>query len=343
MIGIPCYAAIRPNSRTLSVHQGKGGTETAAKLSAIMEAVEFAIAERPQTSRKVTSISDISKSASAYYWPERQLPRSFSCQKDAPIDWLKGYRLSSSAPVYVPLDSVAIAPNAAEKLPFAQSSNGLAAGFSEPEAIIHALCELIERDASTLWALRSLDHCARTAIDLDQIDDVQVEATLGKLRKAKIQVLAFDLTTDLGLPSVMAIIWSGTPSLYFDVASGVCAHPSPIRALLGAMEEAAQTRISNIAGARDDIEPAEYLQPLPGWLPELMTKSKPARSLPPALSEDALAELPTRLDDGLIVVPLSAPDDAISVVKVLSSKLEDRSTNVHWRPGPRAIKAMTAL
>ena len=39
-VGIPVYQAARPNSRSLSVSQGKGLTPTQAKVSALMEALE---------------------------------------------------------------------------------------------------------------------------------------------------------------------------------------------------------------------------------------------------------------------------------------------------------------
>lgn len=341
--GIPCYAAVRPNSRTLSVHQGKGTSDTAAKLSAIMEAVEFAIAERPQAPHLDASLDEMAKAGRTVYWPQRQLPRDFRCSSDRPIRWLEGYHVFSHEAVFVPIDSVAIAPCDPEKLPFSQSSNGLAAGFGMAEALNHAICELLERDASTLWALRSLAHCARTAITLDAIDDVEIGDTLSKLRGAGLNVLAFDLTTDLGLPTVMAFLWAEKPSRYFDIASGVCAHPTSTRALLGALEEAAQTRVSNIAGARDDIEPGDYAKSLPAWLSELIDQAMPRRSLPADLPSDGFDRLPERLGDSIIAVPLSASDSDIAVVKVLSETLEDRSTNVHWRPGPRAIRAMTAL
>ena len=45
-IGIPVYQAIRPNSRNLSVAQGKGLTRTQAKVSALMESLESFHAER---------------------------------------------------------------------------------------------------------------------------------------------------------------------------------------------------------------------------------------------------------------------------------------------------------
>ena len=46
-IGYPVVAAIRPSSRNLSVHFGKGPTIALAKLSAVMEAAELHYSERP--------------------------------------------------------------------------------------------------------------------------------------------------------------------------------------------------------------------------------------------------------------------------------------------------------
>jgi ribosomal protein S12 methylthiotransferase accessory factor len=46
-IGIPVWFAVRPNARTLSVSQGKGLSDAAARASAVMEAVELAHAEEP--------------------------------------------------------------------------------------------------------------------------------------------------------------------------------------------------------------------------------------------------------------------------------------------------------
>src|SRR4026208_580587 len=45
-IGIPVCMAVRPNSKTLAVSQGKGLSDAAAQASAIMEAAEVATAER---------------------------------------------------------------------------------------------------------------------------------------------------------------------------------------------------------------------------------------------------------------------------------------------------------
>src|SRR4051812_9830923 len=46
-VGIPCWAAFRPNSKSLAGAQGKGLTDAAACASAVMEAAEVAVAEDP--------------------------------------------------------------------------------------------------------------------------------------------------------------------------------------------------------------------------------------------------------------------------------------------------------
>jgi hypothetical protein len=43
------------------------------------------------------------------------------------------------------------------------------------------------------------------------------------------------------------------------------------------------------------------------------------------------------------VFPLGGAAAGISVTKLLASGLEDRSTNRHWRAGPRATLAMLGL
>ena len=45
-VGIPVWAAARPNASTLAVSQGKGVDDAAAAASAMMEAIEVATAER---------------------------------------------------------------------------------------------------------------------------------------------------------------------------------------------------------------------------------------------------------------------------------------------------------
>lgn len=343
-IGIPCFAAIRPNARTLAVNQGKGGDDTAAQLSAIMEAIEYAVAEAPVTPRITASIGQLHSSGLDYFVPMRLLPRDHQIDNSLQMNWVLGQCLTTGAAVHVPADSVALVPTSDAPLPFSQSSNGLAAGFSFEEAVVHALCELIERDASTTWSISQQRHSAKTAIAPQDIADPSARRCLDQVYGAGFRLMAFDLTTDLGVPAVMALLWSGRARNYFDVASGICAHPSASRAFVGAVEEAAQTRISNIAGARDDIDPQEYHRPLPHWIAELVAQQgEGRRALPASMPTAEFKHVPQRLGGRTIAVRLSGPAEEIVVVKVLSENLEDRSTNVHWHPGSRALRAMTRL
>lgn len=309
-----------------------------------MEAIEFAVAESPGVERIVSSISGLVDAGAEHLLPARLLPGGFVVPPEMEVTWVAGRCILSGRQVMVPLDSVALTPNATERLPFAQSSNGLAAGFTDAEATVHALCELVERDASTLWAMRSLEHCRATAVDTEDIVDDKVRDLLAGLARSGFRLRLFDLTTDLRVPVTMAFLWTGSPVHLFDVASGVCAHPSAERSVLGAVREAAQTRVSNIAGARDDIERGGYGRPLPSWIKAMTGEGlRPSRPAPRSISADEFATLPERLGGSTIVVPLSPGDASVSVVRLVSEALEDKATNTFWRPGPRAMKAMTAL
>lgn len=57
IIGIPVWFAARPNSRGLSVSQGKGLVAEQARLSAIMEAIEGAVAE--ETRKHIAAFSSV--------------------------------------------------------------------------------------------------------------------------------------------------------------------------------------------------------------------------------------------------------------------------------------------
>src|SRR5918998_1598968 len=59
-IGIPVWMAIRPNSRTLAVSQGKGLSDAAAQASAVMEAAELATAEAAHLPTRHCSAQDLS-------------------------------------------------------------------------------------------------------------------------------------------------------------------------------------------------------------------------------------------------------------------------------------------
>src|SRR5215470_1129527 len=113
-VGIPVYNAIRPNSRSLSVSQGKGVTHTAAKVSAYMESAEYWHAEfqtRPlrhesyRQLRRETAVVDVTELAprggldSAGEGP-RETPARATFRPDRPTLWVEGEELLRGGPIW---------------------------------------------------------------------------------------------------------------------------------------------------------------------------------------------------------------------------------------------------
>lgn len=175
--GIPVAAAVRPNARSLSVFQGKGATLAAAKASAVMEAVEAWHAETLAAPLRWGSHDRLRESGLAPLDPAR-LPHSAAAPdlsaREAPMLWVEGRDLADGSPLWVPLDLVT-ADYALDGPPssgFLQATtNGLASGNTRGEALVHALAELVERDAHALWLALPPAARAETAIDPASIAD----------------------------------------------------------------------------------------------------------------------------------------------------------------------------
>ena len=351
-IGIPCFAAIRPNSRTLATNQGKGIDADAAKASALMEAFEYAIAEQPTIMPRLASIAELEAAGTAFHWPERLLPQDATIDTARVLRWLPGYNLFSGSPILVPYEVAAIGHDGADLPGVSVSTNGLASGNTRQEAVFHALCELIERDACSLMSLQPDDALRRVQVRPEALGDVVVDDLLERIRRAGCNVTLFNVTSNLGVPAFEAVIFDDVTESdrHFDLSAGAGCHPVTARAALRAITEAAQTRLTNIAGARDDFSPAEYRFALD---PTLVVYRSAGAAAGGVLPEGcpigaSLDELQAWLDAALyrrkvgevIVVPLGGEEFGGSVVKVLAPRLEDRAPNRNWRPGPRALSAM---
>ena len=84
---------------------------------------------------------------------------------------------------------------------FAANSNGLASGNLRVEARVHALSELIERDALALWHAGGPVGQAKRRIDIDSIDDPDACDLIERFRSAGVDLAVWDLTAeDLGVP-----------------------------------------------------------------------------------------------------------------------------------------------
>ena len=239
---------------------------------------------------------------------------------------------------------------------FLAGSNGLASGNHPVEAISAAICELVERDAVAIWSAAGMRARAERALDAASIDDPDCRAVLAQYAAAGIAVRLWDVTTDIGIPVFLCDIRDDFPSSEPDrlrrFHGGGC-HPDRAIALTRALIEAAQARLTYIAGMRDDLPPAEYDEPPMAEIVDALLDALCAESesrLFGAVTTFAADDLSSDLDWELdrlecagaarvVAIDLTRPEFAIPVVRVVIPGLEGDIRHPHYTPGPRARRA----
>jgi ribosomal protein S12 methylthiotransferase accessory factor len=166
-----------------------------------------------------------------------------------PVGLVKAYDIAGDHDVLVPCSAV-FHPYFSEQdlMLFRTNTNGLASGNNLEEAVLHGICEVVERDA---W---SLGEARRTVLeDLDLSDCGPVLRKCIEMFESKGVVLHFkDLTSDVGLPVIGVAaddVVSKDPGL---LTLGIGAHPVPEVAAIKGLVEVAQSRLTQIHGARED-------------------------------------------------------------------------------------------
>jgi YcaO-like protein with predicted kinase domain len=263
VIGIPVVMVTRPNARSLSVSQGKGVDLTAAKVSGIMEAVEAWHAENVLLPLRLATYRELR--AVARVVDVEQLPRRSSSRfhPDLTILWIEGTDVFTADRVWVPYETVHLdfrTPGPQGTGCFLSASTGLGAGNHLLEAVSHALCEVVERDAVALWSERHEADRASRQVDLSTVTDTGCRRLLDAYESAGVGVAVWDLTTDVGLPvlSTTIVDRSADPVRRLPAAIGYGCHTDRTVALSRALTEAAQSRLTLIAGSRDDFLPGYY-------------------------------------------------------------------------------------
>jgi ribosomal protein S12 methylthiotransferase accessory factor len=360
-IGIPVAVAIRPQARSLATSQGKGLDLAAAKASALMESIEAYHAERITRPLKLASLNEL---RTLHHLADVDaLPKlSVSCfHHDLQILWIEGQDLLHDRPTWVPYEMVHAnytLPLPAGSGSFMMSTNGLASGNHVLEALSHGICEVIERDATSLWQLAGGAAQAQTRIDLATVDDPGCRDVIARYARAEVEVAAWETTSDTGVPSFYCTIAPRSPSPLSPLypASGAGCHPAREVALLRALTEAAQTRVTQIAGSRDDVAPEHYRgsQDLEFGARVLATLRAPAtaRRFTDAPTfhgetfvEDVAWELQRLQAAGIaqvILVDLSRPDIGIPVVRVIIPGLEGIQDVPGYALGARARRRLAA-
>ncbi|MFD5717213.1 YcaO-like family protein [Streptomyces sp. NPDC127036] len=255
-LGIPVTMAVRPLARTLSVAQGKGATLAAARVSGAMEAIEAWHGERAVPTADVRAPADGLGLDLTYPVTELESHPGSLFTGRTVLDWITARSAPDGDPVLVPAACVQLGREAHDRwrlhLPSA-STNGLSSGNTRAEAVVHALAELIERD--TISAL--VDGGGRgQLLDPNSIDDEQCAGLIERVRAAGAWLELWHLPNRFEVPVMSCYLWrEDQPAL---LVSGSGAHLDPHVALSRAITEAAQSRLTQITGSREDIHPAAY-------------------------------------------------------------------------------------
>lgn len=346
-LGLPVMAAIRPSSKSLSLASGKGENLAVAITSAIMEAYEHAAAERAQPPLRMANAQE-ARSNQDFAAPN-SLPadrRAPVRMRDSPIKWVQFERLSGDDPLWLPYDMVHLRLTCQEMTKndgFLVSTNGLAAAGTFKNAILHGLCEVIERDAIACaldgnGSLR-LDLIAPLDITACANEDPCIARIANSLLSSGLEISLNDLTHEIGVPVIHCRLSEISGKRAFvRPCDGVGCATTPKEALQRAIYEAAQARATLISGARDDILNRNY-HVAPGDQPE-RPEPRPWTDIPhgPQETGEALNWALSRLSKAgfpdAAALKLDEQDGAVAV-RVVIPGLEGVPMSAGYVPGPR--------
>jgi ribosomal protein S12 methylthiotransferase accessory factor len=358
-IGIPVVMVCRPNSRSVSVSQGKGSDLAAAKASGLMESIESYHAERITLPLKLGSYEDLRYTHRLV--DIERLPRRTDSRFTpyGQLLWIEGRDLVGDQALWVPYELVHL--NYTLPMPtghgcFVASSNGLASGNHALEAISHGICEVVERDATTLWHLLDEGRRDRTRVDLNSVDDPRCRDALDRFAAANVWVAVWETTSDVGIPAFLcrALEADPPPRSGYRPCTGMGCHPSREVSLLRALTEAAQSRLTFISGARDDMSRGEYAEFLDPETYEtwraLMSSEWPGRDfrqVPTWQANSFEDDLSWEMEclhavgiDQVVVLDLTKPEFGVPVFRVVIPGLEGIDNSPKYLPGPRARAVM---
>ncbi|SDT25314.1 YcaO-like family protein [Microlunatus soli] len=289
-VGIPVFQAICPRSRdTISVYSGKGVTADAARVSAVMEATERFCATQDRAPARVASVAELRREDPAgFLRPEDHLlPLRPGIDDDTPLHWLRGTDLGIGAQVLVPQQAVTHGADGYGTACYRiTSTNGLAAGNTHDEAVLHGLCEVIERDDWTfadaignqLPKLRArrrrrasddggagdggVDDCGVTGpgatyrqLRIDTLPPIAAELA-GRFSAAGIGLTMHVISRAGSLTTVLATSvndgWEGSGRYI-----GLGTSPDPLLAVTRSLTELAQSRAGDISATREDLTAAD--------------------------------------------------------------------------------------
>lgn len=291
--GIEVVAAVRPRGHVLQVSQGKGVTLEDAQWSALGEAIELAAAENPNVDGL-----EFGPAPRDAVWDALGLS----------IAWARGETVEGGRAASVPAETVYCPPSGVvwfgPSIAMWKSSGLGAHPTSRDAAVEHALLEVLERDGLS----RVLPDGWTADVALERLVGMQRDAF--DLQKNGFACFVFDLTpNDRKAPLAGALLFDLESSVV-PLTAGYACRRSWDAAAHAAILEAAQSRLTEIHGAREDVmtgtreSGSELLQAL--------SRAKPRRTKKRAAYRGSLArELKGK---GAVVVELRRDPYVVKVV-----------------------------
>ena len=261
-IGMPVFTAIRPTAEdgAISIYGGKGISKDHAKASAMMEGFERYSAEKQESDDTIFATPNEIGEKGEYIEPKSlNLPQKFEKADlgDTKFEWNLAHDIITGNDYYF-LSNAVFHPynhdSDVESL-FKSNTNGLASGNVLEEAILHGIFEVIERDA---WSIFEMTHKNYSQINIDSIESELIKEIIDKFESQGIKIKLMDFTADINIPTIAA---SADDTVTRDaglLTLGIGTHLDPEVAILRALTEVAQSRATQINGAREDTVRADF-------------------------------------------------------------------------------------
>lgn len=257
-IGLPVWQAIRPASKALCVHQGKGASIADAQLGALLEAVESHAAENFVAAGVSASWQSLNSNQRPAQIADFARDRHNAPDVGTETVWIEAERADGGI-LMVPEPCVSLDFTRDKSSRFERVSAGLSTGSTLADARRAALLELIERDAVNRFDQG--DYFARLACELDEgtVSFDWLADLRERLGSLGIDLRLFAAPSPTGVPVFIAAVSEDAKvARPYAGTVGHAAHPDPEIALFQAVAEAIQSRLTYIAGSRDDCWPWDY-------------------------------------------------------------------------------------
>ena len=242
---------------------GKGSTAEQGEASALMEAIErysgIFQGDEIRVARRFVDFApgeaiwpnDVLQFSEAQYRrppsEEDVTPTPPPFDRAAKIEWTPVWSLRDQRFKYLPTGMLYFFHTDAFDSHMHADSNGCAAGNTLEEAIVQGFLELVERDSYAIWWY---NRSQRTELDLDQFGDSYVRDLKNQLAETGRRLWVLDITSDLGIPSYVAMSYSTQNGQEF-VEYGSGSHFDPRIALLRSLTEVNQFLSLGLMGLRD--------------------------------------------------------------------------------------------